>query len=719
MNIVRIPRLLMQSAQLLTVLGSTLLITACGGGGDSKSSSSSSVSSSSSSHVFSSTPTTTPGSGTWPDVKVSASGTKSLKFDWSAVSGTTHYKLMKKANSSADYVQVGSNFTSNSAVDPVSVHLTDWVNTRYKIQACNDSGCQDSNPIVADSAMNAAITYLKASNTEANDWFGWSVTIAGDGKTMAIGAPAEASNATGVNGDQTSNLSPTSGAIYVFTKVNGNWTQEAYLKASNTEQPSDGVTGRVPNPNSRFGYQVALSTDGNTLAVSAINEDSVSIGVNCEPHNLTYSSSTANSSISQGYVTKSANTDIGAVYVFKRIGTQWSQQAYIKPLLAYDYSNIEIAFGYSLALSGDGKTLAVGTSVDGIYGSGIVSTNVASSDSSTSFKCLDFSSSSSSSTSSSTTTSSSSSTSSSSNSSSSSSIAGGPNSGAVYIYTLRESGWIEQAFVKASDAEKADYFGASLALSYSGDALVVGAPGEDSKDASANNDTIIIQDVTYALDNGGVYVFERSGNVWTQSTKLKPSFAQVNQAFGASVALSNDGQTLAVGTPGDKTKAGGINPDGTNYDPSDDALHNSGAVYIFAKAEATWSQQAYLKTTNLVQGYQFGNVVSLSGNGNVLAVGAWFDPSQATGINGDNLDSGAKNAGAAYIFARTGSTWAQKSYVKAPNTNAEDRFGHAIKLDDSGDSLVVGAHRESSNAVGINGDRANNASAAAGAAYLY
>ncbi len=719
MNIVRIPRLLKQSTLLLAVLGSGLILTACGGGGG-KSNSSSSVSSSSSSHSFSSTSVTPPGSGTWPDVKVSASGTKNLKFDWTPVSGATYYKLLKKADNNSNFTQVGADFTTNSTVDPVSVHLTDWVNSRYKIQACNDSGCQDSNQIIADSAMNAAITYLKASNTEANDWFGWSVAISGDGKTMAIGAPTEASNATGVNGDQTSNTSPTSGAVYVFAKVNGNWQQEAYLKASNTEQPGDGVSAPIPNPNARFGYLVALSTDGNTLAVSAINEDGVSIGVNCDPHNVTSSSSATNS---QGYVTKTRNTDIGAVYVFKRVGASWTQQAYIKPLIAYADGYSNLAYGSSLALSGDGKTLAVGTTVDSIELSGIIPANGEGS-SSVAFTCLDFSSSSSTSTSSSTSSTSSSSVSSSSSSSSktsstSSSVPGGVGSGAVYVYTLKETGWIEEAFVKASDAGEKDLFGESITLSQDGNTMAVGAPSEDSKDASANDDTIVIQGFTVALNNGGVYLFAREDGKWVQKSKIKPTNAQFNQAFGAAVALSADGKTLAVGTPNDKTKIGGINTDGSNYDPAESSQHNSGAVYIFAKSDTTWAQQAYIKAANAVPYAQFGSVVSLSGNGNTLAVGTWIDASQATGINGDQLDSGATNAGAAFIFTRVGSSWSQKSYVKAPNTNAEDRFARSLELDDSGESLVVGAHREASNAVGINGDKSSNSAQAAGAAYLY
>lgn len=723
MNIVRISRLLKNSTLLLTLLGSSLLLTACGGNSNKSNSSSSLSSSSSSSHAFSSTPVTTPGSGAWPDVKISASGTKSLKFDWTAVNGATFYKLLKKADNTSTFTQVGADLTANTAVDSISVHLTDWVNSRYMVQACNNSGCQDSSVIVADSAMLSVITYVKASNTDANDWFGWSIAISGDGKTMAVGAPAESSNAAGVNGDQTSNTSPTSGAVYVFTKVNGNWQQEAYLKASNTEQPSDGVALPKPNFNARFGYQVALSTDGNTLAVSAINEDSISVGVNCNPYDINYSSSASNS---QGYVTRKQTTDIGAVYVFKRTNTQWAQQAYIKPLTAYFFGNTTTAFGSSLALSGDGKTLAVGTATEGTRSNGIESFSNQSS--SVAFTCIDFSSQSSTSSTSdsSSSLSSSSSTSSSSSSSSisstsSSATIGGTNSGAVYIYKLDDSGWKEEAYVKASDANAQDLFGTSIALSEDGNLMAVGAPGEDSKDSSANNDTFAWDTATYILDNGGVYIFTRSADQWTEQTKLKPSNIQLTQEFGASVALAADGKTLAVGAPGDWTKAIGVNPTIGAFDPNNTEAFVSatGAAYIFVNAGTAWTQEAYIKAADTTSSSRFGSAVTLSASGNILGTSSWLEDSQATGINGDALDASLSNSGAAYVFTRSGTTWAQKSYVKAPNPNAEDRFGHALQLDGTGENLVIGAHRESSKTKGINGDKSDNSAAAAGAVYIY
>src|SRR5215204_4973508 len=71
--------------------------------------------------------------------------------------------------------------------------------------------------------------YLKASNTNADDIFGYSVALSND--TLVLGAPQEASNATGVDGDQADNSMHNSGAVYVFTRAAGVWSQQAYLKA--------------------------------------------------------------------------------------------------------------------------------------------------------------------------------------------------------------------------------------------------------------------------------------------------------------------------------------------------------------------------------------------------------------------------------------------------------------------------------------------------------
>lgn len=109
-----------------------------------------------------------------------------------------------------------------------------------------------------------AEAYLKASNTGVGDRFGYSVSLSGD--TLAVGAIGEDSNATGVNGSQSDNSESGSGAVYIFTRSGRTWSQQAYLKSSNT--------GARDN----FGYSVSLS--GDTLAVGARREGSSATGVN-------------------------------------------------------------------------------------------------------------------------------------------------------------------------------------------------------------------------------------------------------------------------------------------------------------------------------------------------------------------------------------------------------------------------------------------------------
>src|SRR6185436_3414152 len=121
--------------------------------------------------------------------------------------------------------------------------------------------------------------------------------VAVSGETVVVGAPAEGSNATGVNGNQSDNSATSSGAAYIFVRNGTNWSQQAYLKASNT------------GAGDAFGGSVAVS--GDTVLVGAWGEDSDAIGVNGNQNNN--------------------NADrAGAAYVFVRSGTNWSQQAYLK-----------------------------------------------------------------------------------------------------------------------------------------------------------------------------------------------------------------------------------------------------------------------------------------------------------------------------------------------------------------------------------------------------
>ena len=129
----------------------------------------------------------------------------------------------------------------------------------------------------------------------------------------------------------------------------------------------------------------------------------------------------------------------------------------------------------------------------------------------------------------------------------------------------------------------------------------------------------------------------------------------------------------------------------------------------------TIAQQAYLKASDTTGGPdEFGLSVAISGD--TLVVGAPYEASAATGVNGDQADNSAADAGAAYVFARSGTVWTQQAYLKASNTNGGDGFA-SVAI--SGDTVVVGATGESSAATGVNGNQADNTAARAGAAYVF
>ncbi|MEN9799660.1 MAG: hypothetical protein RL653_3357, partial [Pseudomonadota bacterium] len=490
---------------------------------------------------------------------------------------------------------------------------------------------------------------------------------------------------------------------YGIVVVRGN-PETAYLKASNTG------TG------DQFGYSLAL--DGNTLAVGAAYEDSRAAGVN---PTLAPDGSDAQSN--------DGATRSGAVYVFTRLNGAWTQQAYLK---ASD-SEPQDQFGFSVALSGD--TLAVGarredSSATGINGtevdygaanSGAVyvftrsngvwsqeayvkASNSGAADEFGFSLSLEgntlvvgalFEDSSATGVNPTLTP----------DGADAQSDASASNSGAVYVFNRTNGVWTQEAYVKAANPGLDDMFGHSVALS--GDTMVVGAPGEASAVAGINGDP----SDNSAPEAGAVYVFTRSNGTWTQQAYIKASNPGTTDQFGYVVAL--DGHTLAVGAPYESSNATGVNP-GAAAEADDSALY-SGAVYVFTRTGQAWTQQAYVKASNANGNDKFGTSVAL--HDNILAVGASYESSSATGINGNEADNSSSTSGAVYVFTRTSGNWTQRWYLKATNTGSGDFFGETVAL--SEDMLVVGATWEDSSATGVTGDQADNSMTDSGAVFVY
>ncbi|MEM6283307.1 MAG: FG-GAP repeat protein, partial [Chloroflexota bacterium] len=357
----------------------------------------------------------------------------------------------------------------------------------------------------------------------------------------------------------------------------------------------------------------------------------------------------------------------GAAYVFTRDGDTWTQQAYLKA----DNAEVGDLFGYSVAVDDD--TVVVGARFE----DGSATTVNGPDDNAA------------------------------------------EDAGAAYVFTRGGTTWSQQAYLKADNAGAGDWFGWSVAVD--GDTVVVGARQEDGSATTVNG-----PDNDLAFRAGAAYVFTWGGGTWSQQAYLK---ADNTGNFGNSVAVDSD--TVVVGAPGGSgaayvfTWGGGTwsqqaylkadNAEGGDQfgwsvavdgdtavmgAPSETSPVFGGAAYVFTRVGTTWSQQAYLKAANAGSRFSDNFGESVAVDGDTVVVGAPDEDGSATTVNGPD-DNSARNAGAAYVFTRVGTTWSQQAYIKASNTGNSDQFGWSVAVD--GDTAVVGARLEGGSATTVNG----------------
>ena len=458
---------------------------------------------------------------------------------------------------------------------------------------------------------------------------------------------------------------------------------QAYLKPSAEPAPFAAA-------GDEFGYAVAVS--GDTVVVGAYREDSSTTGVNSIPNENSPAS--------------------GAAFVFFRSGGSWSQQAYLKPHQISQLDN----FGTSVAVNGD--TIVVGAPGEDSSTAGINSTPNEDS----------------------------------------------PNAGAAYVFFRSGGIWSQQAYLKSHQVSQLDDFGGSVSVD--GDTVVVGASGEDSSTTGINSkpdewsarsgaayiflrtgstwnqqaylkagknslfghfgDSVAVSGNTVVAGSpyepssttgvnsipneavseaGAAYVFSRSGGIWSQQAYLKAHQVSQFDNFGTSVAVSGD--SVLVGASGEDSSSTGVNSTPNEGAPT------SGAAYVFVRSGSMWSQQAYLKASQVNEGDVFGLSVAISGD--TAVVGAYGEDSSSTGVN-SIPNEWFSSAGAAYVFSRNGSTWNQQAYLKAGQTSGDDRFGWSVAV--SGSTVVVGAYGEGSTTTGVN-SIPNEAAPNSGAAYVF
>jgi hypothetical protein len=385
------------------------------------------------------------------------------------------------------------------------------------------------------------VSELTPLDLETFDQYGRTLSISEDGSTAIIGA-------------YLGSASPTlgGGVAYVFTRSGTTWTQQAKLAPSDRAS-SDG-----------FGDSVAISADGNTVLIGASGEDT------------------------------SPNNANGAVYVFTRSGTTWTQQA---KLLASDAASGDV-FGFSSSISADGDTALIGAFLE--------------------------------------------------------STSPNTNSGAVYVFTRSGTTWTQQAKLVASDAATNDNFGLSVDISSNGNTALIGAPYEDT---SPNT------------NNGAVYVFTRSGTTWTERQKIVLEDATSSYIFGGVVSISGDGSTFVA----------------SSYSAKDFA-------YVYTLIADTWRQQARLFSSENLLEYNFGSDLSISYDGNTIAVGAFVTNSgggfYSLGV-GATAAPVSTESGGCHIFTRLNSEWTQKYRIVDTSLNSKN-FGRTVSISGDGNTLLLG-----------------------------
>lgn len=201
--------------------------------------------------------------------------------------------------------------------------------------------------------------------------------------------------------------------------------------------------------------------------------------------------------------------------------------------------------------------------------------------------------------------------------------------------------------LQAGDGVAGDQFGGSVAIS--GTTVIVGANGGAATASGA----------------GAAYVYVLSGGAWTLQQKLTANDGEADDAFGSYVAISGD--TAVVGAFGDRV--------GTNV--------NQGSAYVFFRTGTTWALQQKLTVADGATNDYFGRAVAIAGD--TIVVGS----SSADTLT--NIDQGA-----AYVFLRTGTTWAQQAKLLAADGASTDYFGDSVAI--SGDTVVVGATEDATGA---------------------
>ncbi|MGJ8665005.1 MAG: hypothetical protein ACSHW7_01445 [Patiriisocius sp.] len=462
-----------------------------------------------------------------------------------------------------------------------------YINGEWACFGFNENGQVGGENPNAVSYDDAEITLLQDNPSNAGQYLGADVSINAAGTVMALSKPRISSN------------SPAS--IIIFEKINNEWQESqeivpslstnfygmdtdidaegntlvvgAYSKVfvyenSNGTWQETQVLDSPSGYNDYFGLAVSMADDGLSFATSAIRNTSDAIGIN-------------------GDFTASGGSFTGGVYLFEYDGLDWNLDTYFGP--GSNPQNV-IHFGWNLALSGDGNTLAATSISERGAGTGVDADP---------------------------------------------SIGGASNSGALFVYKKNGGNWAFNKYIKAHNAETEDRFGSSVAISQNGNTIAVGAPQEDSFEGKAFNQNENYPTDNYKGNTGAVYIFDYDNGAWQQTAFIKNSNNDISDNFGlSSVAFNATGTILAVAAPYEDSFKEGVFDESSD----DNIYSNSGAVYLYEKRQGNWTFINYVKPKKEATNLYFGATIYRDYyNGSV-----WINDGSCIAINalGDTVIAG-------------------------------------------------------------------------------
>ncbi len=512
---------------------------------------------------------------------------KGLQFDWQPAAGASWYELEYKAHQGSPFVQLGSDLpaSATSFRYRFPLHLFDWTYARYRLAACNASACTRSGEISVSNLRRDAVGYFKAGVSTSFIQFGSDTDISPDGLHFVA-------SATGERTPTSSGGSIETGAIYVFRRgSSGDWVQRARLEPTLPEFES--LEGNDMN--------VGISADGNTVVLGMPN-----------------------------YVREFVDEEVfddknGEVFVFNFNGTAW-----VRTRLAAG-PGVRGRFGHWVSINDAADIIAVASREDGA---------------SASYRHL-------------------------------------------FIYRKINGSWQPVRDLRTTSATEFCNHGALSAdgstvvqacregtwnTTLSNHVRVFSGPNWTVReelplqlasaggtrlytigiDTDRTGDTIAAQIYEDTNASGGdfgpseVHVFRRDG-AYSRVAVLAPGAWRASEQrsfYGGSIAVSDDGSTIAVGDFRDN--GFGTGPRAAPLNPT---AVRTGAVYVY-RLRGTWRLANMVKPNYSGGAASFGRQAALSGNGQTLLVGDDNESSAAEGIGGDwtGTSPGIPRSGAVWMY---------------------------------------------------------------------